>query len=246
MRSGIACFCLLWALLPFAVAASDFSDGVTAAKAKNWRQAEASFRKSIEADPANAYAYYNLGTSLAAQQKETEAIWALEKSLKLDPKLKAARNNIQYCYTQLGIPGSWEPALPYFRDKAYQFGIDSWTYISIGTGLAISILLFLFIVSEKSSTRKISLIFAVFLAMVLIFSLQSALSAYHFKYSDTHAVMIRDESSVYNDAQGNMRSDLQLKGGTRYQIEGFSNGRIGLMMRNQMVVWLDQRAVRIV
>lgn len=226
--------------------ASDFESGVKAAKAKNWRQAEQFFRNSIEQHPRMASAWYNLGTSLAAQQKESEAVWALEKSLKLDPKLKAARSNLQFCYTRLNIPDSWEPALPYFQDKAYQFGIDNWTSLSIALGFISAALIFLFIIASRKSTRKISLIFAVFAFLVMIFTLKNSLSAYHFRYSETHAVLIRDESSVYHDPVGNMKFDLNLKGGTRYEIEEITNGRIGLLMKNQMVIWIDQRAVRII
>ncbi len=235
----------LFSLRAITAGASDFENGVAAAKAKNWKQAEQAFRLSIEKNPQDAYSYYNLGTSLAEQQKESEAIWALEKSLKLDPKLQAAENNLRYCYSQLGIGESWEPALPYFQEKAYQFGIDSWTFISIALGIVSGALIFIFIVSGKASTRKISLIFAVFTILSLIFTLRSALNSYHFRYNDTHAILIRSENSVYHDATGNRRFDLNLKGGTRYEIEETANGRIGLLMKNQMVVWVDEKAVRL-
>lgn len=135
--------------------------------------------------------------------------------------------------------------MPYFQDKAYQLGIETWTFISIVLAIVSAALIFVFMVSGKSSTRKISLIFAVFTIIALIFSLNSALSSYHFRYSDTHAVLIRDESSAFHDALGNRRFDLNLKGGTRYKIKETANGRIGLLMPNQAVVWIDEKAVRL-
>lgn len=234
---------MLSCLLSVSAWASDFDNGVKEAKAKNWPGAEQAFRASIQQNPLDANAFYNLGTSLAAQQKFPEAIWALEKSYKLNPKLKEARNNLQYCYNQAGIQETWEPALSYLQDKAYQFGINSWTYISITLVLLLSGFIFIGIAAKKMNLRRMSIVFAVFMAIFLFFSLRNALNAYDFKYNDTHVVLVQDETSVFHDDKGNMRFDLSLKGGSRYKIAEISNGRVGLLMKNQMVVWIDQKNV---
>lgn len=236
-------FLYFFASLPV-FAKTDFENGVQAARVKNWTEAEVFFRSSIEKAPLDAHAFYNLGTSLAAQRKDAEAIWALEKALKLDPTLKSARTNLQFCYTRLGFPEAWEPAQPYFQDKAYQLGIDSWTYISVALGIISSALIFIFIISEKAATRKISLIFAVFTTILLLFTLRTAWVSYDFRYSNTHAILLYDESSVFHDAQGNMKFDLYLKRGSRYEVQEITNDRVGLMMKNQTVVWVDKSMVK--
>ena len=59
-------------------------------------KAEAEFRKSIDATPANPLGYNNLGSSLIEQKKLDEAIIVLEKAVALDPNLAIARNNLAW------------------------------------------------------------------------------------------------------------------------------------------------------
>jgi len=246
--AGISRF-LIWAGIFFSslcLHAADFENGVLSAKAKNWPEAESIFRKHIEASPLDANAYYNLGTTLAVQKKYAEAIWALEKALKLAPGLEEAQNNIQYCYTKLGIQETWEPALPYFREKAYRFGIDSWTYIAIATGFVFAVLLFIALVTKKATTRKITLIFTFLTGVLMIFTIRNALVAYQFKYNETHAVLMQDEKSVFINESGNANLDLRLLKGNRFEISGKSKGRIGLILRNQMIIWINADHVKII
>lgn len=226
--------------------ASEFEEGVKFSKDKNWMEAEKSFRTFLEKNPTNANGYYNLGTTLAARQKETEAIWALEKAVKLNPNLKEARANLQYCYGKLGIQETWEPALPYFKDKAYQLGINFWTYTSIALAFILAVLVFFSIVTAKTNTRKITVIFSVLIAIGLFFTIQNALTGFSFKYNETHVVLMQDENSVFQNADGNMKIDLKLKQGNRFEIEEMTNSRIGLLMKNQQIVWIERNSVRFI
>jgi len=236
----------LFSFVNFAAQASDFENGVQFSKEKNWAEAEKSFRSCIEKNPLNANAFYNLGTTLAAQQQEAEGIWALEKAIKLNPRFKEAKTNLQYCYAKLGIQETWEPALPYFQDKAYQLGIDFWTYTSIALVLVLAVFIFVSLVSAKSNTKKVTVIFSILILAVLFFTLKSALNSHHFKYNETHVVLMQDENSVFEDNTGNKRIDLQLKKGNRYEIDEIANDRIGLLMKNQSVVWIEDGSVKFI
>ena len=63
---------------------------------REFDKAEAEFRKSIDAAPANALGYNNLGSSLIEQKKSDEAIIVLEKAVALDPTLTIAKNNLAW------------------------------------------------------------------------------------------------------------------------------------------------------
>jgi len=234
-------FCVVW-LVSFS---SDFENGVNAAKTKNWHEAEISFRKCIDKNPDDANALYNLGTTLAAVNHYPEAIWALEKAIKLNPELIGAKENLQFCYNKLNIMDYNASELSLFEQKVYSFGVQNWTFCALISAFIIAILIWFRMTSAKASVRKISLIFGILVVCFMILSLKNAIQASAYQNSNTHAIVLHDVASVFNDAQGNMKIDMSLKMGSRYKIDGFSNNRIGILMQNQMVVWIDKSDLKL-
>lgn len=222
-------------LMTFSTSAGTFENGIREAGHQNWKAAALSFRQYVQANPYDAAGYYNLGTSLASLHQYEKAVWAFEKSLKLDPA-GAAVQNIQYCYARLGIRTAWEPALSYFQEKTYQLGIDTWTYLSVITALGLGILLFFFLAAQRMQTRKVFFLFLLLGLFLLIFNIYNAGSAYHFRYNETHAVLMQQQTSVYAASSGNKRIDLFLSAGARYELVEITTGRAGLRMENGSVV----------
>jgi tetratricopeptide (TPR) repeat protein len=238
----LACFfCAVW-LFSFS---SEFENGVKAAKSKNWHEAEISFRKCVIQNPNDANAFYNLGTILAAVKQYPEAIWALEKAIKLNPELVGADENLQFCYRKLNILDYNVSDLSPFEQKVATVGAQKWTFFALISAFLIAILVWFLITSAKSSMRKTSLIFGVLTAIFLLFSLKNALEVSAYQNSNTHVIVLHDISSVFNDAQGNMKIDMSLKMGGRYKIDGISNNRIGILMQNQMVVWIEKSDLKL-
>jgi len=63
---------------------------------RDFRRAEAAFRKSIQYEPDRPLAYNNLGSALNAQARWGEAIVVLEHALSLDSNLAVTRNNLAW------------------------------------------------------------------------------------------------------------------------------------------------------
>src|SRR4051812_16855163 len=71
-----------------------FQEGVLRYTNKQLPEAEAAFRKVIQAEPDDAEAYYYLGLSQTDQGKSVDAIDSFNRSLRLDPtrtEVRAAR-----------------------------------------------------------------------------------------------------------------------------------------------------------
>ena len=234
-------FCVVW-LFSFS---SEFENGVKAASIKNWHEAEISFRKCVAQNPNDANAWYNLGTSLAAVKQYPEAIWALEKAIKLDPTLSGAEENLQFCYNKLNILNYNTSDLSPFEQKVYTVGAHNWTFFALISAFVIAILVWFLMTSVNSSIRKISLIFGILVAIFLLFSLKNAIQVSNYQNFNTHAIVMHDISAVFNDPQGNMKIDMSLKMGNRYKIDGISNNRVGIIMQNQMVVWIDKSDLKL-
>jgi tetratricopeptide (TPR) repeat protein len=62
-------------------ARQEVAAGWTAFEKEEWSEAEAAFRRAIEADPALAEAYQGLGETLLRQDREQEAARAIEEGL---------------------------------------------------------------------------------------------------------------------------------------------------------------------
>jgi tetratricopeptide (TPR) repeat protein len=236
---------LFFCVLSLSVFSADFEEGVKAARSKNWHEAEISFRKCLDKNPNDANALYNLGTTLAAVNHYPEAIWALEKSMKLDPKLIGARENLQFCYNKLNISDYNASDLSLFEQKVFSFGADNWTFCALISAFILAILIWFRMTSSNSSTRKISLIFGILVLCFMLLSLKNAIQASNYQNSDTHAIVLHDITSVFNDAQGNMKIDMSIKMGSRYKIDGISNNRIGIILQNQMIVWIDKSDLKL-
>jgi tetratricopeptide (TPR) repeat protein len=69
------------ALLAAPSARQEVAAGWTAFEKEEWSEAEAAFRRAIEADPALAEAYQGLGETLLRQDREREAARAIEEGL---------------------------------------------------------------------------------------------------------------------------------------------------------------------
>lgn len=224
---------------------TDFEIGVNAAKSKKWQEAEISFRKCVQKSPMDANALYNLGTSLAALKQYPEAIWALEKSMKINPEFSGAKENLQFCYAKLGVNDYLASELSPFEQRVFSFGVDNWTYCALISAFFIAIIIWLTITSKNSMVRKITLIFGFLLGCFLIFSLKNAIQSNAYQNKITHAILQSDISAVFNDALGNMKVDLNLKMGSKYRIGEFSRERVGLILQNQSVVWIEKSAAKL-
>lgn len=69
--------------------------GVALSHERQWKEAEANFRKTLELEPKNDDAYYLLGNVLLAQRKDNEAVAAYRRSIELEP-------NANLTYLRLG------------------------------------------------------------------------------------------------------------------------------------------------
>jgi tetratricopeptide (TPR) repeat protein len=76
------------------VAAEAYAQGVAAQRAGRWSEAEALFRRVVEADPRHWAAHGNLGVVQSAQQRFDEAEVNLRRALTLNPDYAIAHNNL--------------------------------------------------------------------------------------------------------------------------------------------------------
>ena len=220
--------------------ATEFEKAIQFASAHNWQAATPIFRKLAKQQPDNAVVFYNLGTALAQQKQYPEAIWALEKALKLNPTLKAAKLNIFWCYSKLEITDPWENSLSFFQEKAYLFGIQKWLIATCISSLVTGFFLYQLLTSTRTNTRKVSLIIGIFSLFIFLFSLRYAVLLYQYTAENSHLILNQTIFSVYNDELGNRRIPIHLSAGLKFPLAGETSSRYGIEMKNQTVIWIEK------
>jgi tetratricopeptide (TPR) repeat protein len=74
-------------------AAALINTGIAQANAKQYREAETTFRDVLVVSPNNKFAWYNLGLLAQVQNKSSAALAAYAKALSIDPKYTPAMYN---------------------------------------------------------------------------------------------------------------------------------------------------------
>ena len=109
-----------------------FYQGVAFAQQKDWKSAEASYRRAINLNPNIAEAYYNLGVALGEQGNREGAIAAYQKAISINLNDDYAYNNLGVA---LGERGNREGAIAAYQ-KAVSINPNfSKAYYNLGAAL---------------------------------------------------------------------------------------------------------------
>ena len=80
----------------------NLSEGERHLETGAWAEAEAAFRRAIEAAPTSAVAFSKLGVALARQRRMDEAEQAFSKAVALNPRYAPAWSNLGNVYRESG------------------------------------------------------------------------------------------------------------------------------------------------
>ncbi|MBN1867709.1 tetratricopeptide repeat protein [Candidatus Sumerlaeota bacterium] len=83
-------------------ASADYRDAVEAYLRGDYEVALAGFREALSEIPRNKHILNNLGLTLLAMRRESEAVEAFEKAIEIDPDFLEALNNLGLAWTQYG------------------------------------------------------------------------------------------------------------------------------------------------
>lgn len=115
---------LLWSLCSTPLQADDFSTGIDAYHGERYTEAEAAFERSLEHEETAAVRH-NLALSLYRQERFAEALWQLERALRIDPLNQGYRFKLGALRQQMGLTrqpdASWVIA-----SSAFSFGTWVW------------------------------------------------------------------------------------------------------------------------
>jgi tetratricopeptide (TPR) repeat protein len=109
-----------------------FNQGLALFKQKDFKGAEAAFRKAIELDSKSVLAHTNLGVVLERQGKLEEAITEYRQAIRVDPNYAFAHTSLGYA---LEKQGKLEEAIAEYRQGIRLDPKDAYAHTSLGYAL---------------------------------------------------------------------------------------------------------------
>lgn len=187
---------------------------------EHYKTAAKSYEQLLDSSHQNAEIYYNLGNAYYKSKRIGLAIWAYEKSLKINPKNEDAKFNLEF--VNLQTEDKIEQPNPAISEwlKRLLFGdsINLWAFVSIASSLLLSLTILIFMVSKSRKLRNISMMSGLIFGILLLFS---TTTAYFHKQSildNSKAIIVKEKVEIRISPLKKANVSFELHEGAKIQI----------------------------
>lgn len=158
-----------------------FADANAQYAAGNYPEAAEAYEQVLLETPS-AEVYYNLGNARFKQGELAQAILAYERCLRLNPRMKDARHNLEFARTR--IQDNIRDNDTFFLRKWYlavrnSLSLTAWAVMSVTCFLLCLAGLLLFALSRSIALRKTAFYLSLVLLLVAALSFTHAMSLHH-------------------------------------------------------------------
>jgi tetratricopeptide (TPR) repeat protein len=217
----------LFAIAKEAHANKDFSTAI-----ENWE-------KLLESNQNNPAVFFNLGLAYKANKSYAKAIWAFEKTLKLEPKNSEAIQLIESCYVEMDSNQSWvDPTGPLQRGLI-SFGSDNWSYLAIFLSLLSGTCIILAKRWNQSGRRKWLFGTASFSIISVFICVANASSSYHYEHTHHYAVVLEN---IELNEKG---TTVQLYAGQKVKVSEWNNDGSATVQLSDKKITLEKGLAKI-
>ncbi|MCR9171718.1 MAG: hypothetical protein NXI10_04450 [bacterium] len=182
---------------------------------KRFNEAITLLEKEAKAQPYNPSVFFNLGLAYKADKNYPKAIWAFEKTLKIQPKDSEAIQLIEACYAEMDSNQTWEDETGTFQRALIAMGSDFWSVLAIVFSLLGGICIILAKRTQVNTKRKWYVGTTVFSVITLFICIANASSSYQYEHSDRSAIVLNEVEFGDN----NVSAEKQLKAGSKVTVE---------------------------
>jgi tetratricopeptide (TPR) repeat protein len=194
-----------------------FDKGLKAANQKEYKEAIFHFEEVIETDKSNVSAYFNLGNCYYEIKKYGKAIWAYERVLKYSPRDSEAPASIELCYKKLNSDQKWVAHNNGIQRLIYGIGSNTWSFLAIIMSVFMGISIFVLIVQNNNSWRRIHLMFLITEIVLITGFIIAAKSSENHLSIENFGVITQKSIPTYLNYKGE-KSTIQLTEGTKIEI----------------------------
>jgi len=223
---------------------SKFSEGVKAFEESEFVNASALFHAHIEEFPLDYLAYYNLGNAYYHQKKYPHALWAFEKSLKINPRFEDAAMNAKMSYKRTGLQGEWKHSDTIFTRLLFGMQKNFWAIFTLGTTLLISFSLYLFFISSKAGVKRALLLTNGITGFFLVVFLVLALLHKNHLTSENNGIIIIATANAKASPNENEKTLFAIPGGQKVTVLRTLDEWVEVRISSENVGWLKVEDLR--
>jgi len=246
---------LLWILLgtvvalPFygqASADSLFRRGNRLYYEGKYAAAEQTYLKIPESGYHSAQLYYNLGNAAFKQNKLVDAVYYYEKALKLNPRFKAARRNLETARRGFQYKTRELPEVLYkkiWRNIVQWLPAEVWGFLSLAL-LYISLFVALvFMFSPHIKRRKAAFYVLPFTSLLWLFFLLAAYSAEKYN-AKLYAIIFDKQTELHAGPSLNTEIKGKAYAGQKVEILEENEYWAKIKMPDGQIYWVEKQSYR--
>ena len=188
--------------------------------------------------------YYNLGIAFSKQERWSEALWAFEAALKLDPNHEDAIYNATYSLQQIDERAVWNHPFSWGQRTLLRLSTGLWYTLVVLFSLTASVLIVLFVRKTlpdyKQKVVQILIVGSVLLGLISFYA--GFKTEQHF--TRNHYVTPLEETlSTYASKDG-VKLETTLLKGQRYPYLSETDDWIQVRYTDDRPVWVMKMGVR--
>lgn len=157
------------------------------------------YKQIIETGYEHAYLYYNLANAYYRINDFPKSIYYYEKALKLKPRFKDAKFNLQLAKATI-LPNIQEVPEPFYtqiiNNLSSLFDIKEWTIMSITLAFITAILIFIFLILQTHRLKMFLFYSSILFLTILIFSLLLGYARYHDTVKPNYAIIMQSSATI--------------------------------------------------
>lgn len=185
---------------------------------KRFKEAIALLEREAKARPHNPSVFFNLGLAYKAEKNYPKAIWAFEKTLKIQPKDSEAIEMIEACYAEMDSDQSWSDETGTFQRALIAMGSDFWSVLAIVFSLLAAICIVLAKRTQLHVKRKWYIGTVAFSIITLVVCIANASSSYQYEHSSNYAIVLND-IELSDNSIPEQKLKTGLKAGSKIAVE---------------------------
>jgi tetratricopeptide (TPR) repeat protein len=223
---------------------SNIDDVALLLQEKKYHKAAIVYENYLMKDSINSSVYFNLGHCYFLLGKYGMAMWAYEKTLKYNPRDRAAISSLKSAYQLLKKTEPWESSIPEVERVLYSFGSNFWSYLSLLLSCFFSIIVYLFFTTKRLNWRKVHLLVGGSILLFLSGTVGLAFGTNNYFHSSRYGVVVSKSIPTYGDEIGVDKLGFQLMEGDRIHILRTLDSRYIIELTSKEICFVDKNGVK--
>jgi len=239
---------VLAAILPVKIFASEQTSSLQSANEayenEEYKLALDGYAQLLADGYSSTSLFYNAGNAYYRTGEIGEAIWAYEKSLKIDPSNKDAQGNLKFVNqkTEDRIDNSLPGIGAWLQSILFGPYINLWSWMSILSSCLFAFSLVIYFTAKGTRRKKFGLLLGGIFGFILLFTTITAHQHKIYITEQTQAIIISPQAEVKTSPVDKSKISFTLKEGDKVELLSGSKGWMQIEI-NENTGWVKESVI---